>query len=413
VWISEPLDSDLFRCQWHRADLALAPLPPSTSLRISTISADAIGPDAPTPLSPLWEVGLSVAGEMQPPPQAESLLPAPEPPPGDFLVQSYPGQYLWLKVEMQGDGFGSPALREMRVHFPRRSYLEYLPAVYSAEEESRWFLERFLSVFQTEWDDLEQRVDQLYGLFHPDSAPAEGGFLELLARWVALPLEKTWHAEQQRALLQAVSRFYPQRGTAAGVRAFLQAYLQNMTGLAPGEQHGFPYLLEGHRERRRLLLNQDSGPAPQFPRLWSGDEVGRLQVNVRGQLGRSRLISTGDPRYDLFGRFAHRFRVFLPAAWVSHADDERMLRRALEEEKPAHASYDLCLVEARFRVGIQSTLGIDTVVGGLPQTRLRCAADIEASAPSRPAAGRLGYDTVLAGVADDPRLPLPAVSILM
>ncbi|HEU5409023.1 MAG TPA: hypothetical protein VFU48_14735, partial [Nitrospira sp.] len=51
-------------------------------------------------------------------------------------------------------------------------------------------------------------------------------------------------------------------------------------------------------------------------------------------------------------------------------------------EKPAHAQYALVRVEPRFRVGMQSTLGLDTQVGAYPYLVLNHCAT-------------LGYDTLL------------------
>jgi hypothetical protein len=107
-----------------------------------------------------------------------------------------------------------------------------------------------------------------------------------------------------------------------------------------------------------------------------------------------RLVSTGDPEHDLFHEFAHRFRVFVPSAWVRTGTEEQMVRRAINAEKPAHASFDLCLVEPRFRVGLQSTVGVDTILGGSPAARLACTHESDAPA-SRPPHSRLGYDMVL------------------
>ncbi len=70
-----------------------------------------------------------------------------------------------------------------------------------------------------------------------------------------------------------------------------------------------------------------------------------------------------------------------------------MLRRAIEAEMPAHVHYDLCLVEAGMRVGIQSTVGLDTILGDAPPWRLPC--EPENLAPSLLPPGRLGQGTVL------------------
>jgi hypothetical protein len=77
-----------------------------------------------------------------------------------------------------------------------------------------------------------------------------------------------------------------------------------------------------------------------------------------------------------------------------------MLRRALDAEKPAQTSYDLCFVEARFRVGLQSTVGIDTILGSYPIAQLACVPQDAATPPSRGPRGLLGYDTVLDSAAD-------------
>ncbi len=403
TWFSKSLDSTIFRCQWHRVELELDTLPPGTQVEIFTYTSDAAAANPPPAQSPLWSAGYTAVGQMQPPSSAMPTLPelAPEPPappPDDFLVQSRQGQYLWLMIRLRSDGFGSPALRGLRVHFPRESYLQYLPAIYAADETSRWFLERYLSIFQTEWDDLERRISTLPALFDSEAVPA-GPFLDALARRFGLPLERQWSDEQRRTLLLGMRDFYTKRGTAAGLRAYLQAYLQNMSGLTPAEQGCYPLLTEGWRERRRLeLAPPDEQASNALLRLWSPSEVGRLHIGAYARVGQARLVDTGDPPRDIFHAFAHRFRVYVPSTWVRTADAERMLRRALEAEKPAHVAYELCLVEARFRVGIQSTIGFDTILGDYPQARLACPKqDDEELPPSRAPRHRLGYDMVLGG----------------
>jgi phage tail-like protein len=324
----------------------------------------------------------------------------------EFLIQSREGQYLWLKLQLAGDGYTTPAVGSMWVHYPRESYLQYLPAVYAADDESRWFLERFLSIFQTEWDDLERRIEEIARYFDPQAVPG-GDFLTYLARWLALPLEGAWDWKQKRHLLEAAPQIYPRRGMIDGLRDYLRIYLQNITGLAPEDRTDYPQIVEGFRERQRLMLSvEDLATLGRGAPLWSPSAVGRLQLDVFAREGEVRLVSIGDPERDLFHEYAHRFRIFVPAAWVRTAEDERMVRRALDAEKPAHTRYDLCLVEPRFRVGLQSTIGLDTVIGAYPVARLACPHETDAP-PSRPPRHCLGYDTILAGrPADGPSLQL-------
>jgi phage tail-like protein len=386
---SQALDSQIYRCQWHRIELTLDALPAGTQVEVSTYTAEASGAEAIQDLPDhLWDTRYVVTGQMQP---------APNTPSGaqhEFLVQSLKGQYLWLRLQLCGDGYATPAVRAIRVHYPRESYLTYLPAVYTADDESAWFLERFLSIFQTEWDGLEREIEDIARYFDPAAVPA-GPFLAYLARWLALPLEGAWNEAQKRRLLVAMPALYSRRGTLNGLRDYLRVYLQNIVDCAPEDTTEYPQIIEGFRERQRLLLAVDnladlSHGAP----LWSPSVVGRLQLGVFAREGEVRLVSTGDPERELFHEYAHRFQVFMPAQWIRTAENERMVRRALDTEKPAHTHYDLCLVEPRFRVGLQSTLGLDTIIGDYPVARLACLHDTDAP-PSRPARHRLGYDTIL------------------
>jgi phage tail-like protein len=401
TWISAALDSDLDRCQWHRLELDLPALPAGTRVTVSTFADQRARPDDEIAALPAaaWGTPQGFMGEATPPDAPASATAA------EFAVQSVAGRYLWVRVELAGDGYVSPAVGAIRAHYPRESYLSYLPAVYEADEESRRFMERFLAIFQTEWEGLEQTVHEVERCFDPDAVPP-GPLLAELARWLALPLEGDWDDAQRRRLLAAAPALVPLRGTLEGVRGYLRVYLENMTGLdlAGG---GYPEISEGFRERARLLLGLDElselgGPAAP---LWSPDVVGRLQLDVVAREGEVRMVSTGDPERDLFHEHAHRFRVFVPAAWVRTATDEEMVRRAVDAEKPAHADYALCLVEPRLQVGVQSTVGLDTIVGAHPLVELACA-DGDDSAPSRAPRGRLGLDTVIGGAPASPTMRL-------
>lgn len=403
VWFSQALDSEIYHCQWHRIKLELASLPAGTQIIVSSYTNAQLRSDEDIRGLPdhLWDTEFAIVGQMQPPPQnptkkSEMLSGVEDQVEKEFLIQSQEGQYLWLKIELRGDGYATPAVHSIRVHYPRQSYLEDLPAVYSADDESRRFLERFLSIFQTEWDDLEGRIDEIARYFDPKAVPA-GAFLEYLASWLELPLEGAWGQEQKRNLLTVAPGIISERGTSDGLRQYLQVYLQNISGLTPTKQQNYPQIVEGFREREHFMLSiEDSANLGRGAPLWSPAVVGRLQLGVFAREGEVRLVSTGDPERDLFHEFAHRFRVFVPAAWIKTAADERMLRRALDEEKPAHTHYDLCLIEPRFRVGLQSTVGLDTIIGDYPVARLSCPHDTD-TPPSRPPRHRLGYDTILAG----------------
>ncbi len=368
LWQSKPLDSKKYRCQWHRIQLELSEFPPGSRISVSTCAHEKED-DVYDALRAHWVDAATIVAPIADAKKSH-----------DFLVQSGAGQYLTIRIRLDGDGFSTPAVDSMKVHYPRESYLQYLPATYSSDDEMRLFLERFLAMFQTEWDGVDREIDTMERFFDPDAVPA-GEFLDFLAsRWLALPLEGTWDYTQKRRLLSAAPKIYPHRGQLQGLRDFLAVYLANMAGLETEDvrQMELPVIVEGFRERELLF-----GKAP----LWSASVTRRLQLGVYSTEGEAAMVSVGDPEHDVFAQYAHKFRVYVPASWVHSEDDERMIRRAIEAEKPAHTQYELCLIAPRFRIGAQSTIGFDTVIGAAPSLRLGNA--------------RLGYDAVLS---TDPRV---------
>lgn len=392
TWQSHPLDSLQYRCQWHRIEISLTSLPPSSRIDISTFSHQLPGDVLVAP-DDAWQHAHTLIAPVQTPPCDTG------PKPVDFLVQSGGGQFLSIRIQVQSDGFHTPAIDTMNVYYPRDSYLQYLPATYSEDDESRVFLERYLAIFQTEWDRFDRLIDEDQRYFDPDAVPA-GPFLDYLAtQWMGLTLENTWTAEQKRRLLVAAPKIFPHKGQRSGLRDLIAVYLANFAGLETADvlNTSFPVILESFRKRQYLFLSEGEagrlgGGAP----LWSETILGRLQLGVYSNAGEAALVSTGDPPHDAFNQWAHKFNVSIPAGWLRSYADETMLRRAIDSEKPAHTTYELSLVDARFRIEDQSTIGVDTIVGGIPATRLGCAS-CQDLPPSLPPSGRLGYDTILNG----------------
>lgn len=431
-WISESLDSEIYNCQWHQIELEMASMPLGSQLVLRTFSgtySDTLHAILTDPnhnkFEQLWVsgdraqmLGHVVTGQMQPRNDKRERL---EDERISFLVQNREGQHLWLRLDFSGDGYVTPIVKSIRIHYPRQSYLQYLPSIFAADDDSRWFMERFLSIFQAEWDAIEDHIGKISQYFDPHTVP-DGPFLHYLANWLALPLEGRWDADQKRHLLEAAPSIYPERGTLTGLKHFLKIVLENMQGKQlPDGAHDFPQILEGFQARQRLFLGAEgTASLDHGASLWGPAIVGRLQLDVFSKVGEVRLVSTGSPERDYFDQFAHRFQVFIPAPWLKSATDEEMFKRAIESEKPAHTAYELRLIEPRFQIGWQSTIGFDTIIGGLPETRLAATEKLSATdsiqnqpAPSRLRSPILGYDTVLASgpvAAVGPRLN-PALRI--
>lgn len=303
--VSEAIDSERVGFAWDRIGFDLA-LPPNTRLQIQTLTADSfIAPDriAEQPDN-LWARPLELTGDQAP----------------EILVQSRQGRYLWLRLRFFGDGKLTPVLRRIDLHGPRRSSLTRLPPVFREDPESAWFLDRFLSYFDTVHAEITSANDRIAALFDPEVTP-EGAFLDWLGGWFDLDFLAEWDTALRREMVAGAMRYYRMRGTVAGLRRFLQWH----TGLPDP----LPQVIEHFRLRDA-----------EAPPMLGGAEV-----------------ETGTP--------AHSFTIVLPAAVVPDAAAEARLDRLIRAQVPAHARYHLRLFDAGIRIGSQSSIGVDTLVGSL------------------------------------------------
>jgi phage tail-like protein len=372
--VAGPLDSRIYRCEWHRVALELT-LPEGTAVSVSAFTAEAE--------RPIEEV-LALPEERWSEPFTDGDPAATS---WDCLLQSPPGRYLWLRLKLVG-GSGTPVVRTAEVFYPRASSLRFLPAVYGEDPQARDFTARFLSIFDTIRDSVSERIDGIAAYFDPCAVPAggDGGdALQWLASWLGLALDPRLPVERRRVLVRRAYELFRCRGTPHGLRLYLTLY----TGVAP--------LVLEHFKLRRWLFVGD-GTLGDRSALYGEAIVRRLQLGDYSRIGEFQLDDTGDPLHDPFNVYAHRFTVFVPGYCARGAGALVAIRRVVELAKPAHTEATVEIVEPRFRIGTQSLLGLDTVVGRYPD------AVVEGEA-------RVGYDSVLGPSADEAQPPTIRVGI--
>ena len=112
-------------------------------------------------------------------------------------------------------------------------------------------------------------------------------------------------------------------------------------------------------------------------------------------LDASSLINNEQFGTPLFEDTAHQFSVQIYRGQMQCADDVLEVRAVIDREKPAHTAYHLCVIEPRMRVGFQSRVGIDAVVGGPPGDLALSETSIlgEQTALGGTPASKLGFDT--------------------
>ncbi len=355
VFLSAALDGGTPGVSWHRVEVE-ADLPAGASLRVETATADDPSGLDPTAVGGVdWRAPVDRAGAPIP-------ITAEVP---EQLVQSPPGRYLRLRVTLSGDGAATPSLRSIRVLYPRVSYLDLLPAVYRRDPEAEIFLERFLALFELVFTGIEDRYEEFSRELNPDGAPRE--VIDWLACLIDLAFDPSWPLARRRALVAAAIELYRLRGTVEGIKRYLEIY----TGIRPE-------ILEGFLRRPRQ---------PAF--------LGRPGAILGCGLQLQPCAPDRPPRETLDRLYAHRFTVVV---YLEDDCDETVLmpvvNRIVETNRPAHTVHNVCIVTPDARLGQQSTVGLDLVVGarGEPHARLGGCPEPVAGEGS---VGVLGVDTVL------------------
>jgi phage tail-like protein len=370
---SQPLDSELYGCQWHR--VLLYGNMPSGSVEVQTYSAET--EETPTFIAALPpEVWLTR--------QTTRTLDHNG---WDCLVRSEPGRYLWLRLILTGDGYSTPALESVIIEYPRNSLRRFLPAVYGEEPVSANFTDRFLSIFDTTFQSLTRQIDQQARLFDPMATPAgthgQPDFLTWLAGWIGVSIDRQMPEAKRRRFVAEAAKMYCLQGTPEGLHRQLMLFLgldqaicspskpcpvlpNNCQPEPPAPKWTPPPLiLEHFRLRRWLFLG--AGRLGAQAELWGKAIVARSQLGENAQLDRTKLVASQDPWRDPFHVYAHKFTVFVPARLARSAAEQRSLRNLIRQAAPAHTQAHLEFVEPRFRIGVQATIGLNSVIGQYPQ----------------------------------------------
>ncbi len=325
---SQALDSTNSGQRWHKIVLD-AEIPANTQIKVYYAISDDLNSD------------LGKAEALRDRQWSESIIN-----PTDALIRGTAGRYLYLKVELIGSDRATPTLKSLRVEFPRRSYLRYLPAVYQEDEASRDFLERFLSIFETSLSKVERQIDQIVRYFDAEVVSPE--FLPWLASWLAIAVDDNWTEKQLRQLIQKAPQLYQQRGTREGIAATVEIF----TGSRPLVVEPFQVT---HSELNKLYGNNPF-------RFWVLLDTAHIQKEIELQT-LQRLIEAETPAHT-----EACLRVLSPSIALDRESylgfNSRVFDPALRLDRGAAISQDSILTdpEEYGQLGRRSRLSLDTIL---------------------------------------------------
>lgn len=336
VFLGGPFGRDDELAPWYRLRASVAAVPAGTHFQLFTcVTAGGTPPFAPAAPAPFagdgWRAG----------PTDES----------DLRILAGGARDLWVGGLLRGDGKATPVLRQLRVDYGWSGTIDDLPRIYRTEDAGAEALERFLALPRSVLEELEATVADLPRLFEPQSAPGAGfpSWLGWLAGWLDFPLQERWTAAEARSYLAQAFALHGRRGTRAGLRRSLKIYA-GVEARVSEPAAGLGLWTLG--ERSTLGLTTQLAPA----------EPQGAVIGTTATLDRSHLTTGAEFAAPLFEDVAHRFCVEVYAAELTRPGALAEVREVIEREKPAHTTYDLCVIEPRMRLGMQARLGIDAII---------------------------------------------------
>jgi phage tail-like protein len=409
------LDSGVFACVWHRLFLD-ACVPPGTEISVEARTADTLPPrelrraprppadrTAPLPedqawpplgtLAPAEAIGWAPLGLLDarpafadtPDPPFARALPSEDPyreargeavaPPEamvtlEGVIKAPPGRWLFLRITLRGTARRAPSVFALRATCPRPSLLDRLPAYWRGDPAAADATDRALALFEGFTTETAQRIAALRLLLGASTAPREA--LDWLAGFVALTFDARVAEDVRRSLLAEAATLWRRRGTLPGL-----ARLLSILARAPVQ------IIEGFRLRRSTVATLGQAQLGHALQMGDGDtdeeagEAWEQALALRHAallLRRAAARAEGDtpcpaddppapldpdPLIRFHRRFAHRFTVLVPA---HRCDDlEAVLELATETHKPAHTIHAFCWLDAGFRLGAGSLVGLSRI----------------------------------------------------
>jgi phage tail-like protein len=282
----------------------------------------------------------------------------------DFAITNAPDLVLYIGGFFRGNGSETPQLDQLRVDYGRDTYARFLPPVYRKQANAADFLDRFLGMDQSVLSGIEQEIEDLPLLFDPKAAPASDppSWLGWLSGWLTFILDEHWAVADARANLAGAFSLYQKRGTIEGLRAYLKMYT------------GVNALIEEPARNARIWTLGDPNLLGFSTMLAPGPLQGAV-LNTTATVDQSHITTGETLGAELYEDVAHRFCVSVYCAELTSTDTLSKVQQVLDREKPAHTTYDLCVIEPAMRVGAQARVGIDAIVGqaGTPPAEIGLA----------------------------------------
>lgn len=230
----------------------------------------------------------------------------------DILLHDVSGRYLWFMMEALVKAGRKFEIKKIKISFPRTSWISYLPEVYHSEDKNL-FLERYLAIFQTIYEELNLEIKRIPRLMDVESA--NEGFLIALSEWLGLGNSYMWQESRLRKLLKNYLKYYRIRGNKEAVKMFVRLYTNSETVYIVEN-----FELEGYQNREELER--------------------------------------------LYGNDSYSFGIIIKEEQLSQREQYQSLVKIIEEAAPAYMRPELIVLRPYIFLSRYSYMEINSVLGG-------------------------------------------------
>lgn len=138
----------------------------------------------------------------------------------DVLLYGQTGRYLWIMIQVLGAS--RARISGLQVENPGDNFLQTFPEIYRSEGQ---FFHRYLSVFSSLYNDLQDTIDSLADLVNIDTAPP--GLLPAYQEWLGIHLDGDFLEEKHlRRLLREAFPLICSKGTRAAVERIVRIFVE-------------------------------------------------------------------------------------------------------------------------------------------------------------------------------------------
>lgn len=221
------------------------------------------------------------------------------------------GRFLWLALELNGSGMERVVVNGISLLMEGDHMMDYLPSIYQGQD----FTYRYLSIFTSFFQDMEEELECFPGQLDPESASPE--MLRYMSSWLCLDPDGGESLEVLRERLPGMTDEYEGMYTPEGIRRSVE----RLTGKRP-------WLVEH-------FAVDPNDPSCSNPELYR----------------------------KLYGDNPYRFFLLLPQGSFPQQKDMELFLEKMRELIPAETEFELIMLKPCVQLDWHTYLGINSRIG--------------------------------------------------